>query len=90
MKFLVKVKVNISKMAEFGQKLQKGELDRSLIKSETYCLKNDPVVGYSIWEAVNLNEFEKIFSMWKVYYQETEVSEIIQPEEAMKILFSKI
>jgi len=53
MLFQVKVRVNLSKMMEFGQKLQKGELDRSCIRGETHCLKNDPAVGYSIWEADN-------------------------------------
>jgi hypothetical protein len=88
MNFLVKVKVNVSTMMEFGQKLQKGELDRSCIKGETYCVKDDPSVGYSIWEAKNKEEFEEKFNPWKKYYESTEVIEVILPNEAMKILAS--
>jgi hypothetical protein len=87
--FLVKVKVNVSTMIEFGEKLQDGELDRSCIKGETYCIKDDPSVGYSIWEAGTKEEFEKKFNPWKQYYENTEVTEVISPNEAMKILSSK-
>jgi len=90
MTFLVKVRVNIKTMMEFGQKLQKGELDRSCIKGETYCIKDDPAVGYSIWEAKTREEFDEKFNPWKQYYEETEVTEVISPGEAMKLLLSKI
>jgi hypothetical protein len=88
MKYLVKVKVDVSSMMEFGQKLQKGELDRSCIKGETYCLKEDPSVGYSIWESETKGEFEQKFNPWKVYYSYVEIKEIISPNEAMKLLMS--
>jgi len=87
--FLVKVRVNVSTMMEFGQKLQKGELDRSCIKSETYCIKDDPALGYSIWEAQTKEEFEEKFNPWKQYYESTEVTEVISPNEAMKLIMSK-
>jgi hypothetical protein len=89
MLFQVKVRVNLAKMAEFGQKLQKGELDRSCIRGETHCLKNDPAVGFSIWEAVSKNEFETKFATWRNYYDSVEVNEVISPMEAMTILFKK-
>jgi hypothetical protein len=86
--FLVKVRVNVSTMMEFGQKLQKGELDRTCIKGETYCIKADPAVGYSIWKTATKEEFEEKFNPWKRYYESTEVTEIISPNEAMKLLMS--
>jgi hypothetical protein len=89
MLFQVKVRVNLAKMAEFGQKLQKGELDRSCIRGETHCLKNDPAVGFSIWEAESKNEFDAKFASWRNYYDEVEVNEVITPLEAMTRLFKK-
>jgi hypothetical protein len=89
MQFLVKVRVDLSKMAEFGQKLQRGELDRSCIRGETYCLQSDPAVGYSIWEADSQNEFEAKFSQWRPYYSSTEIEHVISPMQAMKILFEQ-
>lgn len=89
MRFLVKVKVNVSKMAEFGKKLQNNELDRSYIKSETFCLKADPAVGYSVWEAESRDEFDRKFAPWSGYYEDVEVSEVISPMEAMTALASK-
>ena len=89
MMYLVKVKVNLKTITEFGQKLQNGELDRSCIKGETYCIKDDPAVGYSIWEAGTRDEFDEKFNPWRQYYEEAEVVEIISPNEAMKLLMSK-
>ena len=90
MLFQVKVRVDLAKMIEFGQKLQKGELDRSCIRGETYCLKNDPAVGYSIWEAASKDEFEAKFAPWRNYYEDVEISEVITPQEAMGLLFSQL
>jgi hypothetical protein len=87
--FLVKVRVNPDTMLEFGQKLQKGELDRSCIRGETYCLKSDPAVGYSIWETENTETFELKFNPWRRYYLEVEIKEVISPAESMKLLMSK-
>ena len=89
MQYLVKVRVDRAKLAEFGQKLQKGELDRNMIRSETYCLKEDPAIGYSVWEAENREAFDSVFSKWRNYYSETEIREVIGPVEAMKILMKK-
>jgi hypothetical protein len=86
MRFLVKVKVDLATMVEFGQALQKGELDRSCIKGETFCLRNEPSVGYSIWEAETKSEFDAKFSGWRKYYEEVEVREVMSPNEAMQLL----
>jgi hypothetical protein len=87
MLFQVKVRVNLARMAEFGEKLKRSELDRSCVRGETYCLKNDPAVGFSIWEADSKNEFETKFAPWRNYYDNTEVNEVITPMEAMTMLF---
>jgi len=89
MLFQVKVRVNLAKMAEFGQKLQKGELDRRCIRGETHCLKNDPAVGFSIWEAENRDAFDSTFAAWRIYYDEVEINEVITPVEAMNRLFQR-
>jgi hypothetical protein len=89
MKYLVRVRVNTATMAEFGEKLQKGELDRNCIRGETYCLQNDPAVGMSIWEAESDIDFEAIFNSWKPYYEEIEIQKVISPMEAMKSLLSR-
>ena len=87
MLFQVKVKVDISKMVEFGRKLQEGALDRSCIRGETYCLKDDPAVGFSIWEADSEKKFEVAFAPWRPYYASVEINEVITPLEAMARLF---
>ncbi len=86
MYFQVKVRVDIAKMAEFGQKLGSGALDRSGIRGETYCLADDPAVGFSIWEAASMEAFENLFKGWRPYYSETEVRPLITPNEAMRRL----
>ena len=88
MLFQVKVKVDISKMAEFGRKLQEGALDRSCIRGETYCLEDDPAIGFSIWEADSKNNFEIAFAPWRPYYAKVEIKEVITPLEAMARLFT--
>lgn len=89
MRFLVKVRVDASRLSEFGERLKRGELDRSLITSETYCMATDPAVGVSIWEAEKRERFEEVFTDWKPFYVETEVSEVISPIEAMQLLMKK-
>ena len=90
MRYQVRVKIDLSRMAEFGQKLQKGELDRSLIRGETHCLKDDPAVGFSIWEAESREEFDSKFAPWRKYYSEVVVSEVITPVQAMTVLFDQL
>lgn len=90
MLFQIKVRVNLAKMIEFGQKLQKGELDRSCIRGETHCLRNDPAVGFSIWEASNKVELEERLASWLEFYSDVDISEVITPQEAMGLLFSQL
>jgi hypothetical protein len=81
--FQVRVRVDVATMAEFGAKLRDGLLDRSAIRGETYCLADDPAVGFSVWEAEDRDGFEALFSAWRPYYSETEVLRLITPVEAM-------
>jgi len=86
MLFLVRVRVDVAKLAEFGAKLQAGALDRSAIRGETHCLADDPAVGYSYWEAEDRAGFDAIFAAWLPYYDEVEISAVIAPREAMRRL----
>jgi hypothetical protein len=86
MQFLVKVRVDIAKMGEFGARLQGNALDRSAIRGETHCLAVDPAVGYSVWEAEDKAAFEARFAAWKPYYSEVEALEVIPPAAAMRLL----
>ncbi len=90
MLFQIKVRVDILKMAEFVQKLQMGELDRSCIRGDTHCLKDDPAVGYSIWEAESRDELETVFAPWRKYYAAVEIKEVITPVQAMGVLFAQL
>lgn len=89
MLFKVRVRVDLSTMSRFGQALQGGELDRSCVRGETHCLKDDPAVGYSIWEAGSLEEFEAKFRPWRAFYAEVEVREVVGPQVAMGLLLAK-
>jgi hypothetical protein len=90
MLFFGKVRINVSKLAELGQKLQNGELDLSLTKS-TYCLQDDPSVGLNIWEADSLEDLEQRLAPHKVYYAEvSDVTPVILPTEAQKLLMEQL
>ncbi len=84
--FQVRVRVDVARLGEFGEKLRSGALDRSAIRGDTYCLADDPAVGYSVWEATDSEAFEQAFGGWRPYYSETEVRPLITPGEAMVIL----
>ena len=83
----IKVKVRQETLREFGEKLISGKLDRSAIISETYCEKSKPSIGISYWEVENMGEFEAKFSLWKNYYEEIEIKEVVTAKEAMVLLF---
>jgi hypothetical protein len=85
-KFLVRVRVDVGLLERFGQALRNGTLDRSCVRGETYCLGDDPAVGYSVWEAESRDDFDARFSSWKEYYAEAEAWEVIAPDEAMLLL----
>jgi hypothetical protein len=84
--FFVKVRIDTSKMMEFGQKLQSGQMDTSHTIM-TYCSKNDPTVGLSFWHANSREEFENVFAQHCAYYKEVmEITEAVTPMEAMKLI----
>jgi hypothetical protein len=86
MLFFVKVRIDTAKIIELGQKLQSGELDTSLIIM-TYCLKDDPAVGMSFWQADSQKNFEDVFAKHRVFYKEVlEIIPIITPMDSMKQL----
>jgi len=85
----IKVKVKINLLKDFAAKLMSGQLDRSLIISETYCEKNDPTVGISYWKVDDMEEFENKFSLWKHFYEIFEVKEVVTAKEAIISLFSQ-
>jgi hypothetical protein len=89
MYFLVKVKVDVNKLAEFGKKVANREFDNSAIKF-TYCLKNDLTVGYSIWETADEKEFENKFNPYRPFYKEIEIPPVILPSEAQKMIIDQI
>jgi hypothetical protein len=89
MVFLVKVKVNIATLKQFASALQHGLLDNSHVRGETWCLKDKPAIGYSIWETIDKNDFDQRFNPWREYYSEFEINEVVSPKEAMAALFEK-
>lgn len=90
MLFFVKVRIDISKMAEMGQKLQNGELDTSQLIM-TYCVKDDPEVGINIWFADSEKNFEDVFSPHRAFYKEViEIVPVITPMDSMKLILEKM
>jgi hypothetical protein len=89
MKFLVKVKVDAGKLAEFGRALASNELDRSAVRGDTHCLREDPAVGYSVWETADRADFEARFAPWRRFYAEAEARELISPAESFAALSRK-
>jgi hypothetical protein len=85
MYYFVKCRINVAKMAEFGKKLQNGEIPSHPIS--TFCLKDDPSVGLNIWEAVDEVSFNEAFKPHREFYAEVlEISPVITPQEAMNLL----
>lgn len=88
--FLVKVRIDTSKMMEFGQKLQSGAIDTSHTLM-TFCLNDDPTVGIGFWQADNQGNFEEIFAQHTPYYKEIlEVKPVITPMESLKIILETV
>jgi hypothetical protein len=90
MVFLVKVQVNIAALQLFAAALQRGVLDNSHVRGETWCLKDEPAVGYSVWETTDKNDFERRFNPWREYYSKVEINEVVSPKEAMAALFGQL
>lgn len=88
--YLVKVRINTDLLMELGQKLQNNKLDTSMMLF-TYCSKDDPEVGVSLWMADDKKHFDKLFSPHKYYYKDViDIQEVVLPEESMKLLLSKM
>jgi hypothetical protein len=88
--FFVKVRIDTKKMFEFGKKLQSGEIDTSHTLM-TYCNKEDPTVGLNFWWADSQEDFEKRLNQYKPFYNEIlEITPVITPMNAMKIISEKI
>ena len=88
--FWVKVRIDPAKMMDFGQKLQSGELKTTMIKF-TYCLRDDPTIGISLWEAKNEEEFNRLFTPHKQYYKEVlEINPAVKPENAMALIMKEV
>ncbi len=90
MLFFVKAKIDAVRLIEFGTKLQGGELNTDSIR-HTYCYRNDPTMGISVWEADSKEDFEAKFAPYKEYCAEVlEQDEIITPEETKQVLMEQL
>lgn len=90
MLFFVKVRIDTSKMIEFGQKLQNGEIDTSHTIM-TYCIKDDPTVGLNFWHVDSQEEFDEIIAQYKSYYKEIiETIQVVTPMDAMKLIMENM
>jgi hypothetical protein len=88
--FFVKVRIDTSKMMEFGQKLQNGVLDTSHTIM-TYCVKDDPTVGISFWQSDSQKKFEEAFAGHREYYKDViEIVPVLTPLEAMKLIMKNM
>jgi hypothetical protein len=90
MVLLVKVRVKLATLSQFGEALQKGTLDNTRVRGDTWCLKENPAVGYSVWETTDRQDFDERFDPWREYYDQVEVAEVVTPKEAIVALFGKI
>lgn len=89
MLFFVKVRIDVSKLAELGRKIQSGGF--STHPTSTYCLKDDPSVGLNIWEAADREDFERKFAPHREYYVAVyEVTPIIMAAEAQQLLVKQM
>jgi len=88
--FLVKVQVKPSTLKQFAQALQNGELDNTRVRGDTWCLKDEPAVGYSVWETADRKDFDKRFNPWRAYYEQVDIQEVFTPKEAMMALFGQL
>ncbi len=89
MLFFVKVRIDIGKLQELGRKIQSGEFQHH--PNSTFCLQDDPAVGLNIWEAEDLQDFEKKFAPQKEFYAEVyEVTPVVTALEAQKLLIEQL
>lgn len=89
MLFFVRVRVDVNKLSELGQKLQAGALPTHPVS--TYCLQEEPSVGLNIWEAESQEAFERAFAPHREYYSEVmEITPVITSQEAQRLLMQQI
>jgi hypothetical protein len=86
---LIRVRVDVSKLAEFGRRIANREFDNSSTRW-TFCLKGDPAVGYSIWETETEAELERKLGPYRPYYQEVEISRVVPPAEAQALIMKQL
>lgn len=82
---LVKVRVDVARLAEFGRRIANREFDGSSTRW-TFCIKADPTVGYSLWETADAAELERKLGPYRPYYREVEIAEVVSPQEAMALI----
>lgn len=87
--FLVRVRVDVTKLVEFGTKVANREFDNSSTRW-TYCLKDDPTVGFSIWETEDEAELEKKLGPYRPYYKEIQISRVVLPTEAQALIIKAL
>ena len=88
--FIVKVRIDVNSLAELGVKLQNGELKTDIILF-TYCEKDDPTVGISLWIANDREHFNKLFAPHNEYYKEViDIKEVVTPEESMQLIMASL
>ncbi|MBI2841312.1 MAG: hypothetical protein HYX75_23585 [Acidobacteria bacterium] len=87
--FLVKIRVDLGRIAEFGRRIANREFDNSCIRW-IFCLRNDPTVGYSIWETEDEAEFERKLGPYRPYYKELEISPVVLPNEAVEMIMKRL
>ena len=88
--FLVKVRVDADALADFGRKLQNGELQTNRYLF-TYCIKDDPTVGVSLWIADDRVHLDQLIAPHSRYYQEViSIEEVITPAESMQLIMASL
>lgn len=84
---LVRVRVDLTRLPEFGRRIAAREFDSSSTRW-TYCLQDDPAVGYSLWETEDEAEFERKFGPYRPYYAEIEIRRVVTPAEAQALILA--
>ncbi len=88
--YFVKVRIDTTKMIEFGQKLQNGEIDTNHTVM-TYCIQDDPTVGLNFWQVDSHEEFERVLTQYRPYYKEIiETVQVVTPMNAMKLIMENM
>jgi hypothetical protein len=87
MLFFVKVRVDVSRLAEYGQKLQSGAIGTHPLS--TYCLADEPTIGLNIWEAEDRESLEEAFAPHGEYSQVLEIVPVVTAQAAQRILMKR-